>query len=176
MKQVLVVEGIHDVSKIKEVYPDLECVITNGSEIPLDTLKLIKELSKTHEIIVFTDPDYPGERIRKKVEEVCPNASHAFIKKNLCISKNHKKVGVEHATHLDIIESLKNVYKPQDKDITITLDDLMDLNLFCNAKKRDFISNKLNLGHPNSKTFLRRLNLFGIKKNDLERILKEYHE
>ena len=39
----------------------------NGSEISDETLDLIKELSKNHNIIVFTDPDYPGERIRKKI-------------------------------------------------------------------------------------------------------------
>ena len=61
MKNIIVVEGYHDEAKIKAVYPNLDVVVTNGSEISKETLNLIKKLSEDNEIVIFTDPDYPGE-------------------------------------------------------------------------------------------------------------------
>ena len=175
MEDIIVVEGTHDEARIKEIYPLCHCVVTNGSEISDETLDLIKELSKNHNIIVFTDPDYPGERIRKKIEEIVPNSKHAFIRKKDSISNNKKKVGVEHAK-LDIIkEALDNVYTYNPNDnMLITNNDLYELGLngFPNSKiLRDKVSEILNIGKPNSKTFLKRINLIGITKEKLEEIL-----
>ena len=75
MNDVIVVEGLHDEIKIKSVYPDAFCVITNGSEISDETLRYIKKLSESHNIIIFTDPDSPGERIRNKVPESLRNST-----------------------------------------------------------------------------------------------------
>ena len=83
---LIVVEGTHDEVKIKSVYPNANCIITNGSEISNETLDMIKKLSVDNNIIIFTDPDYPGERIRNKVASVIKNPMHAFLKKEDCIS------------------------------------------------------------------------------------------
>ena len=175
MEDIIVVEGTHDEIKIKEVYPEANCVITNGSEISEETLRYIKELSKNHTIIVFTDPDYPGERIRNKVQEVVPNCKHAFIKKKDAHSHNNKKIGVEHATKDVIKECLENVYdNTKLGTVTITNIDLYELGLNGNsnsAELREKISDILNIGRPNSKTFLKRLNLIGITRNELEDLL-----
>lgn len=175
MEDIIVVEGLHDVIKIKEAYPNANCVITNGSEISIETIKYIKELSKTHNIIVFTDPDYPGERIRNKIMEFVPNCKHAFIRKKDAHSYNNKKIGVEHATKEIIIECLSDVYNYNPENIeNITNKDLFSLGL--NGSKdsaliRDKISDYLNIGKPNNKTFLKRLNLIGMTKERLEEIL-----
>lgn len=174
--QIIVVEGTHDEAKIKEVFKDANCVITNGSEISKETLKLIEELAKTHEIIIFTDPDSPGERIRSRVLEVVPNARHAFIMKKKCISANHKKVGVEHATKEDIYFSLSHMMTLSDSKIELTMNDLLELRLtgYESSKPlRDKISESLNMGHPNAKTFLNRCRLFGITKDKLKEMVGE---
>ena len=174
MDDIIVVEGTHDVIKIHEAYPNANCVITNGSEISVDTINYIKELSKSHNIIVFTDPDYPGERIRSKIEEIVPNCKHAFIRKKDAHSHNLKKLGVEHATKEVIIECLENVYENNKSEDTITNLDLFELGLTGmenSSELRDKISDKLNIGKPNNKTFLKRLNLIGITKEKLEDLL-----
>jgi len=174
MDDIIVVEGTHDVIKIHEAYPNANCVITNGSEISVDTINYIKELSKSHNIIVFTDPDYPGERIRSKIEEIVPNCKHAFIRKKDAHSHNFKKLGVEHATKEVIIECLENVYGNNVSEGTITNLDLFELGLTGmenSSELRDKISDKLNIGKPNNKTFLKRLNLIGITKEKLEDLL-----
>ena len=129
MSSVIVVEGIHDEMKIKSVYPDANVVITNGSEISKITLDLIKKLSETNEIIIFTDPDSPGEAIRKRITEVVPNAKQAFLRKKDAISKNKKKVGIEHATKEIIVDSLENVYTFTESNNNITMSDLFNLGL-----------------------------------------------
>ena len=39
--QVIVVEGSHDEQKLKSIYPEIDCIVTNGSEISTETLNLI---------------------------------------------------------------------------------------------------------------------------------------
>lgn len=174
--QIIVVEGTHDEAKIKEVYKDAFCIITNGSEISDSTLKMIEEYAKTNEIIIFTDPDSPGERIRNKVMQVVPSAKHAFIKKNKCISNNHRKVGVEHASKEDIKASLESFLTPVERTNSITIDMLTDLGLVGSDNSsylRGKISDELNIGKPNAKTFLKRINLFGITYDKLKEMVEK---
>ena len=171
MNSVIVVEGIHDEMKIKSVFPNANVVITNGREISQSTLDMIKKLSETNEIIIFTDPDSPGEAIRKRITEIVPNAKQAFLRKKDAISKNRKKVGIEHAD-IDIIkESLDNLYVFNNSNNNINMSDLFRLGLNGNsgsAVLRDRISEHLNIGKPNAKTFLSRLNLINISLEELE--------
>jgi ribonuclease M5 len=174
MASVIVVEGVHDVARLKAIYPDCNCVITNGREIDNSTIELIKELSKNHEIIIFTDPDSPGERIRNIITDAVPNAKQAFLRKKDCISNNRKKVGIEHASAEAIINALDNVYTPTFKEDVITMNELFELGLNGNSNSsilRDKISEYLNIGKPNCKTFLKRLNLLQIDKEELKEII-----
>lgn len=176
MSSVIVVEGIHDEMRIKEIYPSANVVTTNGREISETTLNFIAELSKTNEIIIFTDPDTPGEKIRERIASIVPNAKHAFLRKKDAISKNHKKVGIEHASKACISESLALVYNNAIKTYTIQIQDLYDLDLIGfenSALKREWISNYLNIGKPNAKTFLKRLNMLQIHKEELVRLCQE---
>ena len=51
--QVIVVEGKHDEQKIKSIYPNLECIVTNGSEISKETLNLIYQTSLVRDVIIL---------------------------------------------------------------------------------------------------------------------------
>lgn len=177
MNQVIVVEGKNDYSKIKEVYKDAVIVTTNGREISQDTLNLIKKYSIDNEIILFLDPDSPGEQIRKKILEVVPNASNAFLIKREGISKNKKKVGIEHASNEAIKNALSNIYRSEKTEANISMSDLYNLKIIGleNSKElRDYISDKLNIGRPNAKTFLNRINSFNIDINMIKELIKEY--
>lgn len=177
MNQVIVVEGKNDYSKIKEVYKDAVIVTTNGREISQDTLNLIKKYSIDNEIILFLDPDSPGEQIRKKILEVVPNASNAFLIKKEGISKNKKKVGIEHASNEAIKNALSNIYRSEKTEANISMSDLYNLKIIGleNSKElRDYISDKLNIGRPNAKTFLNRINSFNIDINMIKELIKEY--
>lgn len=169
MASVIIVEGIHDEMRIKSIFKDANVLITNGREIDDSKIELIKKLSVDNDIIVFTDPDAPGERIRNIISDACPSVKHAFLRKKDCISKNKKKVGIEHASNEVIIEALQSLVEPNDENL-IAMSDLYELGLngFKNsALIRDGVSEVLNIGKPNAKTFLKRINLLRITKEEL---------
>ena len=171
MSSVIVVEGIHDQMIIERIYPQANVVITNGSEIAGETIEFLKVLSSTHDIIIFTDPDTPGEKIRNKIAKAIPTAKHGFLRKKDAISKNHKKVGIEHASIACIKESLDHLITDFKTPNTIHLKDLYDLKLLGMPNSgllRDAISEKLNIGKPNGKTFLKRVNMLRMSREELE--------
>lgn len=174
--EVIVVEGIHDEMKIREVLPQANVIITNGREISNDTLLMIKEISEKKDIILFLDPDSPGEKIRSLITNLVPNAKHAFIEKKKCISNNRKKVGIEHASGEDVLDALNNLLTPCQKESDITMGMLYSLGVIGqtdSAKKREYLSEVFHIGHPNAKTFLRRLEMFGIQYQQLAKALEE---
>ena len=174
MKNIIVVEGYHDEAKIKAVYPNLDVIITNGSEVSKETLALIKKMSENNEIVIFTDPDYPGERIRKKILEIVPNAKQLFLRKNDCISSNQKKVGIEHASLELIKEALDSILIINKNENHLNMNDLFDLGLIGSDNSsclRMRLADYLNLGKPNGKTILKRLNILGLTKNEVMELI-----
>ncbi len=180
VKSLIVVEGIHDEERIKKIYPDAFVITTNGSEISKSTLEMIKEYSKAYNILIFTDPDHPGERIRAKIHEVVDNVYDLFLPKKPCISKNHKKVGVEHAPSSMIKEVLDKYLNTDIQNVSnITYQSLLNLNLVGNINAsliREKVSAKLNIGNPNAKTFLKRVQALGLSEEDLKSIIGELDE
>ena len=177
-KQVIVVEGIHDEERLRSFIPGVETISVNGSEINDNCLKMLKELSKTRELVLFFDPDYPGQRIRNIIDQAIPGCSHAFIKKSDGISRNKKKVGVEHASKEVIIEALENILTYQENfsehcSILTTLD-LFNLGLIGNKNSkalRDKVCDHYKIDYPNGKTILKRLNMLGLKVNDIKEVI-----
>ncbi|MCF7926899.1 MAG: ribonuclease M5 [Candidatus Izimaplasma sp.] len=176
IKEVVVVEGYHDLSKLKSIYPKVDCVITNGSEIEHETLEELKQLNQTRGLILFLDPDFQGERIRKIITNYVGKTKHAFLKKEDCINKNRTKVGIEHANNQIIKDALDNVYTVTNKKDMITKETLYELGLVGtkNAKKRrKKICDALNIGLSNAKTLQKKLNMFDIDLNELKHLLEK---
>ena len=112
MNPVIVVEGRDDTRRLREIYPDIETIETNGSAIDEETIALIQKALQTREVIVFTDPDYPGTRIRNIIQERVPGVKHAFIEREEAVRKdNHKSLGVEHASTASIQRALESVHE-----------------------------------------------------------------
>lgn len=165
---VIVVEGKNDANKLKTIFKDVDIIITNGSEINEQTLLDIYRTSLRTEVILCLDPDGPGEKIRRKIIERVPNVSQVFAKKNLAISKNKKKVGIEHMSKKDILEMFKDI-KESKNDGNITYIDLFELGYMTSKEKRIKLCEYLNISYCNGKQLLKRLNMFGIT---LEEILE----
>lgn len=173
---ILIVEGKNDYSRIKQIYPDMNIMITGGSAVSEEFLRDVKNLSKTHEIVIFTDPDSPGEKIRKKIQEVVPDASHIFINKKDAISKKNKKVGVEHVNKVDLINALERINRPKCSS-DIDLEFLYDMGLLGEERskeKRVWLLERLNIGYANGKQLVKKLNLFGYSKDEIEEICNDW--
>lgn len=169
---ILVVEGKSDVAFLSN-FIEAEFVTTNGSEISKSTIEYLKEVSKSKKIYVLTDPDFPGERIRKVLDENIPNLTHCFIKKENAIK--HGKVGVAESNKEEILNSLKNaVTFSETMTSDVKMSDLVRMNLTGNDDsriKREKICEVFHLGHCNAKTLLKRINNCGIKLEEIEKAL-----
>ena len=168
---VIVVEGKSDVLFLETFLDPIEFIITNGSEISKSTLNTLKEYSKKYKIIVLTDPDFPGKKIRDTINNNVENCYNAFVNKEVSIKKN--KVGVAESTKEEVLKSLQNlhIFSKSLQNPTILLSDLACRGyLNINQKEfRDYISKKYNFDIVNTKTFIKRINLLNIPiKEELE--------
>ena len=78
LKEVLVVEGKMDVAAIRKAL-EADCIVTGGFSLGKRTLTDIEAAYKRRGIIILTDPDSAGERIRRFLAQRFPEAAHAFI-------------------------------------------------------------------------------------------------
>lgn len=163
---VIVVEGKNDKSKLQNIFPDATIVITNGSEISNDTLGYLKALSLNSKIILCLDPDFPGNQIRQKITNAIPNTYNVYAEKEKAISKNKKKVGIEHMSKNDILDMFKNIYQINNKG-TITFQELYDLGLMDNKQKREKLCKNLSIGYCNAKQLVKRLNALNIELDEV---------
>jgi len=181
IKEVIVVEGKADTQAIQRVV-EAETIETNGSALSEETLRLIEQAAKTRGIIVFTDPDFNGERLRKLITNIVPDAKHAFLTKDEAGRQiKHHSLGIEYATDDTIQQALAHLstIAPETYQSDITKTDLIRLGLMAgpdSANHRQAVAEKLNLGYVNGKQLLKRLEMFGITAAELEQTLTEIRQ
>lgn len=174
IKEVLVVEGKMDVVAIDRAV-DADCIITGGFTLNRRTLDDIEHAYNRRGIIILTDPDSAGERIRKFLTERFPNAKHAFVPKLDATANND--IGIEQARPEAIRAALERVrtltFEPTDE---FTMADLVVSRLNGSedaVARRSKLGEILGLGFANAKTFLKRLNHYGVTRAEFEAALKE---
>ncbi len=169
IKEVIVVEGKSDTALLKSVL-DVDTIETNGSRMSEKTLSLIKEAQRTRGIIVLTDPDYPGMRIRHMIEAAVPECKHAFIDKKDAIK--HGKLGVAETSVEIVLKALEDVVSFEKQKESLTWQEFLDLDIIGHKQKRLEIYRAFHLGYGNVKTLFKRLNMLGITKEDIKEKLK----
>ncbi|HLQ83357.1 MAG TPA: ribonuclease M5 [Pseudogracilibacillus sp.] len=171
IKEVIVVEGKNDTMKINQAV-DAYTIETNGSAINQETLDQIAHAKDKRGVIIFTDPDYPGERIRRIVDEKVPGCKHAFLTQNEARDKKSKKnnLGIENASIETIKQALSRVYEvEQQNEMQITKNDLIKYGLIGSSRskeRRQALGESLRIGYANGKQLLKRLSMFNISKDD----------
>jgi len=179
-KEVIVVEGRDDTRRLKEIFGEIETFETGGSALDQEKLEQIKYLQENRGVIVFTDPDFPGQQIRQKILEHVPECKHAYLDKQDARPKSGKGIGVEHASSDTIRAALKSAMTPVDKqNHQMTQSFLVDHHLVGHAtskKKREVLALKLGIGYVNGKQLMKRLNMFGISKEQVLGALESYRE
>lgn len=174
INEVIVVEGKHDSDTLHKYY-EVDTIETNGTNLNKQTLNLIKKMNETRGVIIFTDPDVPGNKIRDRINKEIKEVKNAFIAKE--VARTKKKVGIEHASFEDIENSLNNLvsYK-EDYIVSISINELYDLNLIGNKCLRKAICDRLYIGACNNKTFIKRLNMLEINMDKLKSVIEELNE
>ena len=178
IKEIIVVEGRDDITAIKRVV-DAHIIALNGfSALSEKTINKIVELSKNNDLILFTDPDFAGKKIRDTLKKYIPNIKHAFVSQKDATKNDN--IGVENANDKAILEALKNVVTAnQDGKNRFNISDLID-NRFVsgsNAKERRImLGDMLKIGYYNAKQLLKALNSFNISREQFNAAVKKINK
>ncbi|GEP18814.1 ribonuclease M5 [Pediococcus argentinicus] len=171
IKEVIVVEGKDDTKRINMAVK-ADTIETRGSAISEETVEYIAELQKTRGVIVFTDPDFSGEKIRKTISAAVPNVKHAFLKRSEAVPDHKGSLGVEHADPAVIREALSHLYtEDEESKPEISRTDLIDAGLIAgsSAKQRRLeLGEILRIGYVNAKQLPKRLQLFQVTKAEFD--------
>ncbi|MFH5186712.1 ribonuclease M5 [Paenibacillus sp. TAB 01] len=167
IKEIIVVEGKDDTTAIKRAV-EAETIETGGSAINKEIIKRIKLAQQRRGVIVFTDPDHAGERIRKIISAQVPGCKHAFLTQEEATSKGD--IGVENASPETIRKALANLrtdYVAAESDIA--MEDLIAAGLIVHpqaAARRLVMGKLLGIGYCNGKQFFNRCRMFRISKEE----------
>lgn len=174
IKEVVVVEGRDDIDAVKRAV-DCELIATGGFGFPKGVMERIKTASVKRGIIIFTDPDFAGEKIRKKIASEVPGCKHAFLPRESALKDGD--IGVENASPESIKLALSKVRtEVVKKEKSFDNGDLMRNGLVGSQNSsvlRDEIGKILGIGYGNSKQFLSRLNNYGVTREEFENALKD---
>ena len=156
-----------DVAAVRRAV-DADCIITDGFRLRSAAIKNIRAAYEKRGIIILTDPDTVGERIRARLTEMFPHARHAFIPVEDATNAGDGDIGVEQASPAAVRAALDKVHTPMEEpEETFSMSDMMHAGLTGTddaAARRAQLGRRLGLGFANAKTFLRRLNTYGITR------------
>lgn len=172
--EIVVVEGRDDTTAVTRAV-DCDTIETHGFGIRKETWELVEKAYNSRGIIIFTDPDYSGEEIRRKLSEKFPNAKHAYLSRKDAISGSD--IGIENADDESIIKALEKAKaKLIEKNEEFSQRDMIKAGLTGGQQSRDrrqFLGKALGIGYGNSNSFLKKLNAFGITREEFERAVKK---
>ncbi len=176
IKEIIVVEGKDDTTAIKRAV-SADTIETNGSSIGEVVLEQIKLAQQTRGVILFTDPDFPGEKIRKTIAEKIPGCKHAFLSKEAARPKRGRGIGVEHASPDDIRQALQSVQEEMEEyKSDITFEDLIYAGLIGGSQskeRRERLGLLLKIGYTNGKQLQKRLQMFQISREAFLQAINE---
>ncbi len=173
INEFIVVEGRDDTERVKSAV-ECDTIETNGSAINKETLAVIQNAQEPRGVLVLTDPDFPGDKIRHTITEHVSGVKHAYLDREKAKNKRGK-IGVEHAHPKDIRDALMHVSSPfEEAEESIDKSVLIDLGLIIGKdarRKREILGRKLHIGHSNGKQLLKKLNAFGYTESDVREAL-----
>ena len=157
---------------------EADCIITDGFRLSPRTVASIGDAYKRRGIIILTDPDPAGERIRRFLSKKFPEAKHAFVPKEEATANDD--IGVEQASPEAIRTALEKVrtldWNPVDR---FSAADVIEAGLSGGdgaSERRARLGARLGVGFANAKTFLKRLNHYGVTREEFESGLQELDE
>ena len=162
---VLIVEGKEDVSYLSSFLKSL-FFTTNGYDLSKEKIEFLKNAAQRNKLIIFTDSDETGEKIRNSLksqinpifEAKCPQIYR----------KNTKKFGIaesEKSAIIDALSSFTTTDEPKlEKYNLSTLISLSDNP----TETREKLFKKYRLINGNNKSFENQLNILRISHKEIE--------
>lgn len=198
--ETIIVEGRDDTNSIKRAVT-AETIETHGFGIRRETWELIDKAYRTTGIIVFTDPDHAGETIRRRIMEKYPDALEAFLDRES--ARAGDDIGIENAAPEAVREALAKAHRAagiaaaagatgsstassggeqaagDSFEIPFTMEDLRRTGLIGTARSaegRQAVGKSLGIGYGNAKAFLKKLNHYGITREDFTHAAAQWQD
>ena len=172
IKEIIVVEGRRDTEAVRRAVI-ADTLETGGSAIGEQVIRSIRLAQQKRGVILFTDPDGAGKRIRRIISEQVPGCKHAFLPRDQ--AKGTEGIGVEYATSEAIRHALENVYSEATESTEkISWDQYLDAGLVGGNRarlRRQALADELGIGYGNAQQFFNRLNIFSITLEELNQAL-----
>lgn len=173
IKEVIVVEGKSDTIAIKRAV-EADTIETGGSAISRQVIERIRRAQKVRGVIIFTDPDFQGERIRKIISQAVPGCKHAFISREE--GQGKRNLGVEYASPDVIRRCLQEIRTEAEAPMEqISMDDLIDAGLVGgkgSSERRMALGEKLGIGYANARQLHKRMQVLQISREEFLRALE----
>ena len=157
---------------------EADCIITEGFNLTPQALANIAEAYKSGGISILTDLGAASERIRTYLTRRFPKAKHAFIPVEDATANDD--IGVEQAQPEAIRRALAKVrtldWEPSHE---FSSTDLIVNGLSGSpaaAQRRAQAGALLGIGFANAKTFLKRLNHYGVTRVEFTQALAQLEE
>jgi ribonuclease M5 len=174
IKEVVVVEGYHDKQAIDEAV-EADCLLSNGSAVSETFFKQVERAARERGVIVFTDPDGPGERIRRLVARRVPGCKHAFLPRHLAVANGD--LGIENAKPDAIrraLEAVRTEWEGQEPEFS--WQEMIEYGLTAHpmaAERRRILGEQLGIGYGNAKAFWKKLNMLGVSREEFETMYEQ---
>lgn len=169
IKETIVVEGKNDAAAVRKAV-DAEIIITSGFGINGRILTLIRKAQERNGVIVLTDPDFMGEKIRRIVSGKVAGVKHAFVPREEATLE--KDIGVENASPESIKRALETARaEVKEKEKVFSVEDIACRGLTGqkdSAELRAKLGAALGIGYANAKQLLHRLNAYGVTRQEFE--------
>lgn len=174
LKETIVVEGKNDAAAIRRAV-EADIITTSGFGITGETLERIRTAQERCGVIVLTDPDFMGDKIRNIISKRIKGVKHAYIPREEARSEDD--IGVENAEPESILKALAMArYEKEEMNTTFTNRDMINYGLSGGSNSSGLRSRAgaaLGIGYGNAKQFLNRLNRYGITREELEQVLEK---
>lgn len=174
IKETIVVEGKNDAAAVRRAV-EADIIITSGFGINRPILERISTAQRKNGVIVLTDPDFMGEKIRKIISDRIKGVKHAFIPRE--DAREGGDIGVENAAPESILRAL-SMAKCEVAEVqeNFNREDMVYYGLTGTdnaAGLRNRLGALLGIGYGNTKQFVSRLNKYGISRDELEAALEK---
>jgi len=172
-----VVEGKNDIARLSQSFSG-PILSTNGTGVSKEFIKQLVQLEQTYNIVLLLDPDGPGEKIRRTINDHLKYPVNVFIPVEVARSHNKKKVGIEHVSR-ETLE--KHLLEPKTIQMVeaLSMPQMMALGLtgvVAAGRRRAHVCLAFNVGLANAKTLRQKLQMFGITFEQVRKTLEDYHD
>ena len=203
VEQVIVVEGRDDTDAVLKAIDGMT-IETHGFGIRKETWDLLESAYRKKGLIIFTDPDFSGEEIRRKLTARFPESGQAFLTRGEAEKKGD--IGIENACPEDIAAAIEKAHFPgrgdgrpsegaapsdssgtehcgsaagADTEAPFSAVDLEAADLLGGAdarRRREALGKALGIGYGNGKHFLKKLNQFHISRKEFMEAVRGLEE